>query len=347
MRTQRLTHETASRGCSGIRVVSCCLAVLGILCLSGAAQAGGDLDLHGLRGHDSRGDKVCGATSVAAAKACSHELRDDYWIAVGTCANIADSGNSKECQAEAREDRKEASEECREQFEARQEVCEALEEAGRGGPYDPMLDPDEFLTEEELLVAATPNLYLPLVPGTVYRYEGGTEVTTVSVTDEVTEILGIPALAVRDVVEDEGEVVEDTIDWYAQDRAGNVWYLGEISQEFEDGELVSLEGSWKAGRDGARPGIVMLASPMVGDVYRQEFLLGDAEDIGEVLDLTASADVPLVSASCSGTCLQTADTTPLEPGILEYKFYSPDVGLILEVDPDSGARAELVSITGP
>ena len=181
----------------------------------------------------------------------------------------------------------------------------------------------------------------------MWVYEGDGETITVTVTGDTKEILGIEAVVVNDVVEEDGEIVEDTDDWYGQDVFGNVWYLGEISKNYEDGELVDIEGSWTAGVDGAKAGILMKAAPMVGDVYRQEWALGDAEDAAEVLSLTASAVVPAAGASCAGTCVETLDFTPIEPDAAEEKYYSPDVGLILEVDTETGDRVELVSYSIP
>jgi hypothetical protein len=158
-------------------------------------------------------------------------------------------------------------------------------------------------------------------------------------------ILGVTTIVVRDVVvDDEGGFVEDTDDWFAQDVAGNVWYFGEIAKNYEDGEFVDIEGSWTAGVDGAKPGIVMPASPTVDAVYRQEFALGNAEDAAEVLGTSESATTP--GGSCAGTCVLTRDFTPIEPDALEHKYYAPGIGLILELDPESGERTELVSIGG-
>ena len=146
----------------------------------------------------------------------------------------------------------------------------------------------------------------------------------------------------HDLVVENGAAKEDTKDWYAQDVDGNVWYFGEISQTFEDGELAGIEGSWTAGVDGAKPGIVMKAAPAVGDVYRQEFSLGTAEDIAEILSLTGSTTVP--GASCQGNCLVTKDFSPLDAGVFERKYYAPGIGSILEVNPKTGDRVKLVKI---
>ncbi|MGH7821621.1 MAG: hypothetical protein ACREQ9_17795 [Candidatus Binatia bacterium] len=283
------------------------------------------------------GENFCTKTSKAARRACANEAKDDFWIAVGICHNVSDDDAREECADEAEEARDEAKEECAEQYDAREELCDALGQA----PYDPVIDPANFLSPAD--TAASPNPYFPLVPGTTWVYEGGGETVTVTVTNETKEILGVMAMVVNDVVEDEeGDVVEDTDDWYAQDVDGNVWYVGEIAKNFEDGELVDIEGSWTAGVEGARAGIVMKATPAVSNVYRQEFALGDAEDAAEVISTTGSESVP--AASCDGDCVVTRDFTPLEPDHEENKYYAPGVGLILEVDPETGERLELVSV---
>jgi hypothetical protein len=230
-------------------------------------------------------------------------------------------------------------------------VCEDIGEAS----YDPEIDPDDFV-DPTTITNANANPYFPLVPGYQWIYTGetdeGIETITVKVTEDIKEIEYPPdsgnifqCAVVRDVVTLDEEVIEDTDDWYAQDDDGNVWYFGEISLEFEDGELVSIDGSWKAGVDYAKPGIIMRANPGIGQVYRQEFALGEAEDMGKVISLTASATVP--AASCSGDCLKTEDYTPIEPDVLEYKFYKRDIGPVLEVNPETGERVELIDFTTP
>jgi hypothetical protein len=278
----------------------------------------------------------CAQTSRAAANACRSEAGDDFWIAVGNCENQADRAVRRSCRLAARQDRREAAKDCREQLDAREELCDAL------GPdaYDPTIDPAQFASPAA--AAASPNPWLPLVPGVRRIYEKGPEVVTVDVTHDTRVVLGVTCTVVRDVVRENGVLVEDTQDYFAQDMAGNVWYFGEIAQNFEHGFLSDLDGSWIAGDSGAKPGIVMKAAPVVGETYRQEFLLGDAEDAARVLSVTASATAP--AASCSGTCVQTLDSTPLEPDHLEHKFYAPGIGMILEADPETGERLELVSI---
>ena len=146
----------------------------------------------------------------------------------------------------------------------------------------------------------------------------------------------------RDTVTLDGEIIEDTLDWYAQDEGGTVWYLGEDTAEFEDGEITTREGSFEAGVDGAQAGVIMPASPAVGMSYRQEYYEGEAEDNGEVLALGEQVDVP---AGEYDDLVKTADTTPLEPDVLEHKYYARDVGLVLTIDREAGGREELLSVT--
>jgi hypothetical protein len=278
----------------------------------------------------------CSRTAERLLEACRHEVRDDFLVEVAKCINLTGEEEREDCFAEAEEAREEARALCREQFESRDDVCDLLGEAR----YDPEIDPDDFLSPEE--AAGNPNRYFPLVPGTVWRYEGGDEEIEVTVTDETIEILGVECFVVKDVVRQGGEVIEDTDDWYAMDEEGNVWYFGELTIEFEDGVIASLEGSWMAGVDGAKPGIIMKASPEVGDAYRQEFLLGEVEDLAEVISITGDESVK--AASCDGHCVVTREFTPIEPGNESNKHYALDSGLILESFPD-GDREELVEFT--
>jgi hypothetical protein len=194
----------------------------------------------------------------------------------------------------------------------------------KGKPYRPQIDPADF-------VSVIDNPYLPLRPGTRWVYEGVSEgereKTVVSVTNQTKEVIGVTATVVRDRVFVAGDLAEDTFDWFAQDRFGNVWYFGEETAEYEEGKVVTRKGSWEAGVDGAQPGIVMLGDPRVGDAYRQEYYQGEAEDLGRVIGLHESVSVPYDSSS---DVLVTEDWTPLEPKVLENKFYARGVGVVLE-----------------
>jgi hypothetical protein len=200
------------------------------------------------------------------------------------------------------------------------------------------LDPADFTTEID-------NPYWPMRPGSrwVYREQGenGDLQVVVTVTNRKKVVDGIDALVVHDVVTEKGQVIEDTFDWYAQDADGNVWYLGEDTKEFEDGKVVSTAGSWEAGIDGAQAGIIVPGDPEPGMKYRQEHYEGEAEDRGEVLSVDARATVPFGSFS---DVLQTKDTTPLEPGLVEHKFYARGIGPLLAVGvSNGGGREELIS----
>jgi len=198
------------------------------------------------------------------------------------------------------------------------------------------IDPDEFTTEID-------NRFWPMTPGTRWTYretdpEGETLDVVVIVTTETKQLAnGVNARVVRDTVTQEGEIIEDTFDWYAQDSAGNVWYLGEDTAEFEDGEMVSDSGSWEAGVDGALPGIIIPADPAPGMSYRQEYYEGEAEDNGEVLSVDEMVDV---TVGHFDDVLLTKDTTPLEPDVLEYKLYAPGVGPVLILGISGGGGQE-------
>jgi hypothetical protein len=197
------------------------------------------------------------------------------------------------------------------------------------------IDPADFTTEID-------HPYWPMTPGTRWVYEetdaeGTTQQVEVTVTDETRTIMGVDARVVHDVVTEDGQTIEDTFDWYAQDSDGNVWYLGEDTKEFENGEVVSTAGSWEAGMDGAQPGIVMPADPRDGMAYRQEYYPGEAEDNGEVLSVEEFVEVPFGSFQ---DVVMTKDTTPLEPDVLEYKFYAPGVGPVLTVQVSGGFGLE-------
>ena len=208
-----------------------------------------------------------------------------------------------------------------------------------GGPYDWTIDPANF-------VPGVDNPYFPLEPGTVLVYEGQSdgerEVVTIHVTDRTKEILGVSSVVVRDTVTVAGEIHEDTFDWYAQDVDGNVWYMGEDTKEYEHGKVSSTEGSWEAGVDGALPGIIMPAAPNVGLAYTQEHYAGEAEDEAKIVALGKRVEVPYGSFD---EVLVTEDQTPLEPKVLERKYYAPGIGVVFEELVQGGNEAlELVSV---
>ena len=179
-------------------------------------------------------------------------------------------------------------------------------------------------------VRSVTNPFFPLRPSTTFFYigekDGVPTSDTVKVTHKTKQILGVTTTVVRDQAFESGVLVEDTIDWYAQDVHGNVWYFGEDTKELDEhGHIISTEGSWQAGVDGAQPGIIMEAHPRVGDRYQQEFAAGVAEDMAQVLSLDASA---CVGYGCFDGLLLTKEWTPLERGVVEQKYYKKGVGFI-------------------
>jgi hypothetical protein len=217
---------------------------------------------------------------------------------------------------------------------------------GDGGDYEVTIDPADFTTEID-------NPYLPLRPGTVWVYEstspdGERETIRVEVVDERRTVMGVEAVVVHDeVTNEDGELVEDTYDWFAQDAEGNVWYFGEDTTAYEDG-VADTSGAWEAGVEGALPGIVMLADPVVSNTgYRQEYFPGEAEDMGQVIAVGGSVAVP---AGEFDDVVVTRDWTPLEPDVVEQKTYARGVGFVHEVKTageGSGEEAVLVEYTAP
>jgi hypothetical protein len=207
----------------------------------------------------------------------------------------------------------------------------------------------EFPSNPSEFVAEITNPYLAFQIGKKFYYEGetteGVETIVVEVTWEKRTILGVSTTVVHDQAFLDGELVEDTFDWFAQDSGGNVWYFGEDSKEIEDGEVVSTEGSWEAGVDGAVPGLIMPASPENGMKYQQEFAEDVAEDMAIVINTSKTVEI---ESGVYEECLETLEFTPLEPGHREHKYYSPGVGLILELSPSGGRQSvELVSVLTP
>src|SRR4051794_34854728 len=192
------------------------------------------------------------------------------------------------------------------------------------GRYAPKIDAASFAVKID-------NLYLPYQPGTRIHFEG-VRGTTPQTDDQVVlhrtkRILGITCTVVRDTVSEQGRPVERTDDWYAQDKHGNVWYMGEDSFERKHGRFVKASDSWKSGVDGAKPGIIMPAHPRPGDAYRQEYYPpGKALDEARVLRLDGRLAVPF--GAFSGV-LVTSERSPLEPQT-ERKYYASGVGEIAE-----------------
>jgi hypothetical protein len=192
------------------------------------------------------------------------------------------------------------------------------------------------------------NPYFPLRRGTtlVYETRAGktTEVDTVVVTRETRTVLGVAAVVVRDRTYRGGKLVEESFDWYAQDRKGNVWSLGEDTKDLRDGEVVSTAGSWEAGKDSACAGIVMPAILEAGMAYRKGYRRGRVEDLAEVRGLDAKATVLNDTFTA---CVETEDWSPLERGVRERNVYAPGLGLVLRGTVGGAERMKLVKLIAP
>ena len=300
--------------------------------------------------------RYCSQTAHVLFQGCRHDSRDDYSIEKAICINITGRDERRDCLSDALHTLRESRRECGAVRKARLQLCNNIGQ----DRYDPSFGGEfaaRFVDPTSIGTEIAPNPWFPLVEGNEWVYskvfeddEGDlvTETITVQVTEKTKLIQGVTCVVVKDLVEEDGSLIEDTDDWYAQDVEGNVWYCGEIALNFEsfegdvpeDPEVTDIDGSWKAGRDGAKAGILFPANPEVGAVIRQEVAWSEAEDVIEVVSVTGTESAP--SASCSNNCLVTEDFTPLEPGAIEQKFYAPGVGLILEVDAE-GDRLELIS----
>jgi hypothetical protein len=294
---------------------------------------------------------ACSSTATTLRQACIADLAVSFGEASAKCLNTTDASAKKDCYDTARKDQADARDECGAVYDERQTLCSALGQAA----YEPKFGPDfadNFVNPLDIGGAVLPNQYLPLIPGTkrVFKDSSGTspQTITVTTTHDTKLIDGIRCLVVTDVVTEGGAKVEDTKDWFAQDLQGNVWYCGESSQQLSSftgdhpatPELVSIDGSWKAGVNGAKAGIVMAADPKVGQTRRLDLSWGEAEDANEILSVNASETTP--GAACTNTCLETRDFSPLDAGGgQEHKFYAPGIGVILEVDLETGVRTEL------
>ena len=281
----------------------------------------------------------CIATARYMHRSAQSEALADFNVALANANNQPTAAARVEAAKLARKEYEDALELAKFQLRERRELCAELGEVR----YNPVINPGDFVSVAE--TAANPNPLFPLVPGTTYNFRSvsaeGTETVEFTVTRETRNILGVTCITVRDTVRIDGNVKEDTVDWFAQDRSGNVWYFGENTAEYEGGLITTIAGSWEGGVQGGKPGIIMFAKPVVGKVYRQELLLGEAEDAAEIIALNETVTVP---AGTYTKCLKTEDFTPIDPDNTEFKYYAPGIGNVLTINPDTGKRVELVSV---
>lgn len=296
----------------------------------------------------------CSATSDLAYDACLHEVADDHLNLLGRCINEVTDLTRTECIAAAEAAKPLDETRCQAQKDARNQVCLAIGE----DRFDPAIDPALFSTNFK---RKTPlNLYFPLTVGHIWNF-GGSERVRIEVLDRTKLINGIRCVVVRDTVTEDGLLVEDTYDWFAQALNGDAHYCGEEVKDYEytegdqpaRAELVSNDGSFKAGRDEDKAGIAFKGTPVVGQTYRQEFSLGNAEDIakivsinysfGEIPELDRSVPANLALRLCNHNCIVVQESQPREPGKFERKYYARGLGQFLGVNLDAGTGAQLTN----
>jgi hypothetical protein len=285
----------------------------------------------------------CTLTADTLLDACRASVMDDGAVGKAVCINITDAKARRACLGDLADSQDEADRLCEDQHDTRLAACAVLGE----DRYDPDFRPARFDNPRR---PSKPNPYFPLGVGKHWEYRSATQVDTVDILNETKRIAGVDCIVIRDLVFEDGLIHEATDDWYVPAKDGSVWYFGEEVKDFEAfkgdnplrSELVSIDGSFKAGRDGDKPGIIALASPAVGDVYLEEFSLGNAEDVTEILSTTYSyghdpvldEGVPreLVQRFCAGNCVVTKNYSLLEPGLFARKYHARGVGTILEVE---------------
>jgi hypothetical protein len=304
---------------------------------------------------EAQRDRFCSDTARTLFDACNAGVTDDSLVKKAICINISDAEQRDDCFDELEAARKEGTQLCAEQRDGRLDACKSLGE----GRYDPDFDPALF---DDPRNPTNPNPYFPLKIGNRWEYHAGNEVNTVRVLNNTKLIAGVMCIVVRDLVSRDSDLAEATDDWYAQAKDKATWYCGEEVKDFEsfDGddprepELVSIDGSFKAGRNGDKPGVIFLASPKKGDVYLEEASLSNAEDVTEILsttyafgsnpELDQSVPQQLAQRFCSsGDCVVTKNFSLLEPGVFARKYYARGIGVFLEVETDTGKVVQLVN----
>jgi hypothetical protein len=295
----------------------------------------------------------CTATAKLLFSACGFEARDDQLVARAKCINLSDARERAQCLADARDARIEAGKTCRAQLDGRRAACAVLGESR----YDPPFTPDRF--DADFRQLSNPNPYFPLGIGNRWVYLGGGERNVVEVTNETKRIEGVTCVVLRDFVYQDGRLKEATDDWYAAGRDGSTWYCGEEVKDYSSfegdvprlPELIDIKGSFKHGVNGDKAGIIMPARPRAGQVYLEEFSLGNAEDVSEVLSTSYAHGggaldnlVPrdLALRLCNRDCVVTKNYSLLEPGVYALKYYARGIGFFLEIKPLEGQRLQLV-----
>ena len=287
----------------------------------------------------------CSTTAAYLQSACYASANESQLTQTANCINLSNGSERQECLSDAADSYKEDINLCRAQHRWRLNACTLLGE----DRYDPNINPANFDTDFTNLT--NPNPYFPLSIGNHWKYVGGGEVNTVDITNETKLIDGVRCIVSHDKVFVGNFITESTNDWFAQAIDGTTWYFGEETGEYETfpkdkpviPELVDTEGSFKAGRDEAKPGIIFLPLPKNGAVYLEEFSLGNAEDMTQILsinysfgqnhDLDRMVPQQLADHFCAaGDCVVTKNISLLEPQVIERKYYAKNIGVFLEVE---------------
>ena len=303
----------------------------------------------------------CQSSALDLYQACHSDIRAELKATEASCEHISNAADRGACEADARASYREGGPACLSQVRARFDVCSVLNEYRY---EDPLADwRINYINPNDVPDIYSPNPYVSVAAGRTLLLRGGEdfeERIVIHASPEIRDVHGVPCRVVWDVVllaeeNDEGEIeyapVELTQDWFAQSDTGDVYYCGEAVQDFEDGLVVSLDGSFEAGTDYARGGILVQANPVIGLTHRQEMAAGEAEDLVRYVDIVAvptqaeGGDNPSVPCAPVG-CLRTFDFSPLAPAGTEYKYYRAGVGFVLALALEdgelTGEREELV-----
>lgn len=295
----------------------------------------------------------CSDTTELLFGACAFRQQADDAVAQAKCLNVADAADRDRCLDEAERAGRAAMELCSAQRAWRTAWCQVLGERR----YDPAIDPKRF--DRDYRNLTRPNPYFPLDIGNRWVYTGDGERSTVEVTAATKHIGGVDCIVVRDQVYTDGHLSEATNDWYAAGLDGSTWYFGEETGVFDTyagdrpqrAELVSIDGSFKHARARDKAGIIMPAHPRAGQIYLEEFSLGNAEDVSEVLSTDYSYGVDpaldrfvpraLAERLCAHDCVVTRNASLLEPNVAQLKYYARGIGVFLEVNPGEGVDIAL------
>jgi hypothetical protein len=303
----------------------------------------------------SRSSSYCSITADLQEQGCLADQKDTFFTARAICTNTSDAAERGACLEDANDELRAGTQLCDDQDDAREDLCARIGEAR----YEPDFDPAHF---DDPRSPTHPNPYFPIAVGNHWSVSGGGDNVEIEVLNKVKSIDGVLCIVVNDTAYDaSGVPLEITDDWFAQRKDGGVMYCGENTAEYEtfagdnplEPERVSMDGTFKAGRDGDKPGLLMQSTPRVGASYRQEWSAGNAEDAATVLSTTYSFGhdalldqlVPPVLAQllCSaGDCVVTAEFSPLSPSGLEHKYFAKGIGFFLATKPGSGGVEQLV-----